>query len=87
MTLYNNARHLREATESLLSQTESEFALVMLDDGSSVESEPIAREYEARDHLTAGRAIIAQLVEQYPAWAEWKRDLAWFDRQIAMLGP
>ena len=50
MTLYNNARHLREATESLLSQTESEFALVMLDDGSSIESEPIAREYEARDH-------------------------------------
>jgi hypothetical protein len=44
-------------------------------------------EQEARDHLAAGRAISAQLVQQYPAWAECKRDLAWFDKQIAMLGP
>ena len=43
------------------------------------------QEHEARDHLTAGRAIIAQLVQQYPAWGEWNRDLAWFDKQIAAL--
>jgi glycosyltransferase involved in cell wall biosynthesis len=49
MTLYNNAAHLREATDSLLAQTEPGFALVMLDDGSSVEAEHIAREYEAQD--------------------------------------
>ena len=49
MTLYNNARHLREATESLLNQTHSDFALLMLDDGPSGESEQIAREYERHD--------------------------------------
>lgn len=49
MTLYNNARHLREATESLLAQTDGDFALVMLDDGSNTNSEHIAREYETRD--------------------------------------
>ena len=49
MTLYNNARHLREATDSILGQTDGGFALVMLDDGSSDEAEAIAREYERRD--------------------------------------
>ena len=49
MTLYNNARHLREATESLLHQTHSDFALLMLDDGAEAASEQIGREYEARD--------------------------------------
>ena len=49
MTLYNNAEHLREATDSLLSQTDRDFALLMLDDGSSDEAEAIAREYERRD--------------------------------------
>jgi glycosyltransferase involved in cell wall biosynthesis len=50
MTLYNNTGHFREATESLLCQTEPKFALLMLDDASSIDSEHIAREYEARDH-------------------------------------
>jgi hypothetical protein len=49
MTLYNRARHLREATDSILAQADGDFALVMLDDGSSDEVEAIAREYEARD--------------------------------------
>jgi len=49
MTLYNNARHLREATDSLLAQTDRDFALLMLDDGSSDEGEAIARDYEKRD--------------------------------------
>ncbi len=49
MTLYNNATHLREATDSILGQTHRDFALVMLDDGSSDEVESIAREYERRD--------------------------------------
>lgn len=49
MTLYNNAAHLREATDSVLSQTDGDFALLMLDDGSSDEAEAIAREYERRD--------------------------------------
>ena len=41
---------------------------------------------EAREALASGRAIIAKLVEQHPDWAEWKRDLAWFDARIAELG-
>jgi len=49
MTLYNNARHLREAIDSLLAQTYSDFALVLLDDASVDETEAIAREYEHRD--------------------------------------
>ena len=49
MTLHNNARHLREAANSILSQTQGDFVLVMLDDGSSDETERIAREIERHD--------------------------------------
>ena len=49
MTLYNNAGHLREAAASILGQTHGDFALLMLDDGSSDEAEAIAREYERCD--------------------------------------
>ena len=41
---------------------------------------------KAREALVSGRAIIVKLVEQHPEWAQWKRDLAWFDAQIAELG-
>jgi glycosyltransferase involved in cell wall biosynthesis len=49
MTLYNNARYLREALDSLLSQTYRDFSLVLLDDASGDETEAVAREYEERD--------------------------------------
>jgi hypothetical protein len=49
MTLYNNARSLPDALESLLAQTHTDFVLVMLDDASSDETEAIARDYAARD--------------------------------------
>jgi glycosyltransferase involved in cell wall biosynthesis len=49
MTLYNNASHLREATDSILAQTHGDFVLLMLDDGSSDDGEAIARDYERRD--------------------------------------
>ena len=49
MTLYNNARHLPEAIESLLTQTHRDFTLVLLDDASTDETEAIARGYAARD--------------------------------------
>jgi glycosyltransferase involved in cell wall biosynthesis len=49
MTLYNNARHLREAIDSLLVQTSGDFQLILLDDASADETETIAREYERRD--------------------------------------
>ena len=49
MTLFNNARHLREATDSLLAQTYRDFALIMLDDASEDDTERISRDYEKRD--------------------------------------
>jgi glycosyltransferase involved in cell wall biosynthesis len=49
MTLYNNARHLPEALDSLLAQTHGDFTLVLLDDASADETESIARAYASRD--------------------------------------
>jgi len=49
MTLYNNARHLPEAIESLLTQTHSDFTLILLDDASADETEAVARGYASRD--------------------------------------
>ena len=49
MTLYNNAKHLPQALDSLLAQTYRDFALFLLDDASTDETEKIAREYAARD--------------------------------------
>ncbi len=49
MTLYNNARHLPEALESLLAQSDPGFGLLLLDDGSGDGTEAIARGYVDRD--------------------------------------
>lgn len=49
MTLHNNARFLSEAADSILCQTYPHFTILMLDDGSSDETETIARSYAARD--------------------------------------
>ena len=35
MPVWNGARHLREAIESVLNQTETNFELVIIDDGST----------------------------------------------------
>ena len=40
---------------------------------------------KASEALASGRTIIAKLVEKHPDWAQWKKDLAWFDAQIAEL--
>jgi glycosyltransferase involved in cell wall biosynthesis len=49
MTLYNNARHLPEALDSLLAQTHKDFTLILLDDASADETEAVARSYASRD--------------------------------------
>jgi len=49
MTLYNNARHLPDAANSLLAQSYRNFALVMLDDASSDETAAIAQTFAAGD--------------------------------------
>jgi Glycosyl transferase family 2 len=69
MTLYNNARHLREATDSILDQSHRDFALLMLDDGSSADVETIAREYERRDHRVRYFRH-AQRQGMVPTWKE-----------------
>ena len=47
--LFNHAKDFPEAIESILSQTFTDFALVMVDDRSTDETPAIAREYEALD--------------------------------------
>jgi glycosyltransferase involved in cell wall biosynthesis len=47
--LFNHAREFREALESVLAQTYEDFALLLVDDGSTDETPAIAREYEAID--------------------------------------
>jgi hypothetical protein len=49
MTLHNNARHLPHALESLLAQTHGDFAMVLLDDASSDDTEQVAARYVERD--------------------------------------
>lgn len=45
------------------------------------------RASEASQALAAGRDILANLTEKYPDWEEWKRNLAWFDAQLAAKAP
>src|SRR5262245_3864527 len=47
--LFNHVAHVREAIESILNQTFTDFALVLVDDGSTDGTADIAREYEALD--------------------------------------
>jgi glycosyltransferase involved in cell wall biosynthesis len=47
--LFNHAAHFSEAIESVLNQTFTDFALVLVDDCSTDETPQIAREYEALD--------------------------------------
>ena len=49
MTLRNRAEYLTEAIDSLLAQSYTRFELVLVDDGSTDETEAIARAYEQRD--------------------------------------
>ena len=49
MPLFNNAEHLPEAIESILLQTERAFAVVMVDDLSTDETETVACRYAAID--------------------------------------
>lgn len=49
MTLCNRAAYLNEAVESLLTQSYREFTLVLVDDGSTDETERLARAFEQRD--------------------------------------
>jgi glycosyltransferase involved in cell wall biosynthesis len=47
--VYNGERFLRETLDSLLAQTESDFEILLCDNGSSDGTEAIGRDYAARD--------------------------------------
>jgi glycosyltransferase involved in cell wall biosynthesis len=48
-TTFNRAAHLPQALDSILAQTYPHFRLVIVDDGSSDDTDRIAREYAQRD--------------------------------------
>jgi glycosyltransferase involved in cell wall biosynthesis len=49
MPAYNAARFIRQAIESILNQTYSEFELIVVDDGSTDNTVDIVKEYAAKD--------------------------------------
>ncbi|WP_052166422.1 glycosyltransferase family 2 protein [Methylobacter tundripaludum] len=49
LPIYNGEQYLAEAIDSVLSQTFANFELIMIDDGSTDDSQHILREYEKRD--------------------------------------
>lgn len=45
---YNSARYLVEAVDSVLAQTFKDFEILVIDDGSTDETEAVMREYASR---------------------------------------
>ena len=68
-TLFNRSRYLPEALDSLLAQTYSNFRLLLLDDGSTDDTERIAREYAARDP----RVVYVRNPRRLGMVATWRR--------------
>jgi hypothetical protein len=68
MTLHNRAEYLPEAIESLLHQTFTDFLLVLVDDGSTDDTERVARQYE-RDP----RVRYVKLPRRSGMIAAWRR--------------
>ena len=68
MTLCNRAAYLTEAVESLLAQSYGEFKLVLVDDGSTDETENLARAFEQRDP----RVKYVRCAERWGMVAAWR---------------
>ena len=49
LPVFNGGRYLRQAVDSVLSQTYTDFELIVSDNGSTDDTEDICREYAARD--------------------------------------
>ena len=86
MTLCNRAEYLREALDSLLGQTYPDVRVLLLDDGSTDDTEAIAREYAARDprvryvRQTQRAGMVAtwrRAFELVVEWAERPAYVAW----------
>ena len=92
VTLYNNARHLPEALESLLAQSDQDFGLVLVDDASVDPTEEVARRYLADPrvryvrHATRGgmvptwRDAFEHAVAAFPSarYFAWASDHDWW---------
>lgn len=68
VTLHNRAVYLREALDSLLAQSYPHFRLTLVDDGSTDDTEAIAREYEQRD----ARVRYVRCAERRGMIAAWR---------------
>lgn len=89
--IHNGAAHLRQALDSLLTQSFKEFNVVLLDDGSVDGSDAIAREYAERDSrmtyvqspsrtglISAWRRVAEVAKERYePRYFAWFSDHDW----------
>lgn len=98
MPVYNGEKFIREALDSLLAQTFTDFELIISDNASTDGTEAICREYAARDpriryvRQSENRGAIAnfqfvldEAVGEYFMWAA--ADDVWGERWIEVLLP
>lgn len=69
LPLYNQGKHLRESLESLLSQTDRRFGLVLVDDASIDETPWVAAEYAEGDP----RVVYHRNEQRLGMTANWRR--------------
>jgi glycosyltransferase involved in cell wall biosynthesis len=67
--LHNRAEYLPEALDSLLAQSFEQFGLVLVDDGSTDDTESVARAYEQRDR----RVRYVKFDERRGMVAAWRK--------------
>lgn len=98
MPVYNGAQFIREALDSLLAQTFTDFELIISDNASTDETEAVCREYAGKDSriryirqmenlgMSANFKYVAQeAVGQYFMWAA--ADDKWSPKWIETLLP
>jgi len=98
MPVYNGTKFIREALDSLLAQTFTDFELIISDNASTDDTEAICREYAAKDqriryvrqpeNLGASanyKYVLDESVAEYFMWAA--ADDVWDEHWIATLLP
>lgn len=68
VTLYNNARHLPEALDSLLAQTDRDFGVVLVDDGSVDATPDVVARYLGNERIRYVRHVERQ--GMVPTWRD-----------------
>ncbi|WP_448533355.1 glycosyltransferase family 2 protein [Parathermosynechococcus lividus] len=98
MPVYNGAKYIREALDSLLGQTFTDFELIISDNASTDDTEAICREYAVKDqriryvrqaqNLGAGsnfKFVLDEAIAEYFMWAA--ADDVWDKNWIEKLLP